>query len=147
MRPTPQYINVSIPYSQAFSVSKICSSNKDFGAHICRMKKWFLIKGYPDKVLNDQIDKVVFGKNPPVKKSSESGIPFVATCHPEVKDLGKLFKYLFPFLYSNEEVNKIYSLSQIVSNRRARKTKDYIVRFKLYPVESSVGCGGYGGSW
>ena len=147
MRPTPQHISVSIPYSQAFSVSKICLPDKDFGVHICRMKKWFLVKGYPDKMLNDQIDKVVFGKNPSVKKSSESRIPFVATYHPEVKDLDKLVKYLFSFLYSDEEVDKIYSLSQIVSNRRVRKTKDYIVIFKMYPVESSVGCGGYGGSW
>ena len=142
MRPTPQHINVSIPYSQAFSVSKICLSDKDFGVHICRMKKWFLVKGYPDKMLNDQIDKVVCGKNPSVKKSSESRIPFVAAYH-----LGKLVKYLFSFLYSDEEVNKIYSLSQIVSNRRVKKKKDYIVIFKMYPVESSVGCEGYGGSW
>ena len=44
-------------------------------------------RGYPEKVMNDQIDKVVFGKRPPVKKSSEHGISFVATHHQKVKDL------------------------------------------------------------
>ena len=34
--------------------------------------------------MNDQIDKVIFDKNPPVKKSSENGIPFVATYHPKI---------------------------------------------------------------
>ena len=61
-------------------------------------------RGYPEKAVNDQIDSVVFGKKPPVKKSSESGIPFVATYHRKVKDLGKLIIELFQFLYSYEEV-------------------------------------------
>ena len=63
------YIKLSIPYSQALRVSRIYSLEKDFRAHICKMKEWFLAGAYPEKVVNDQIDKVVFGKNPPVKKS------------------------------------------------------------------------------
>ena len=63
---------------------------------------------YPEKMVNAQIDKVVFGKNPLVKKSSENGIPFVATYHPKVKDLGKLIKDLLPFLYSDEELEKVF---------------------------------------
>ena len=67
----PYHVKVSIPYSQALRASRICSSEKDFRANICKMKVWFLARGYPEKVVNDQIGKVVFGKNPPVKKSSE----------------------------------------------------------------------------
>ena len=41
------------------------------------MKKWVLARGYPEKILNDQIDKVVYGKNPTGNKSearkAESG--------------------------------------------------------------------------
>ena len=50
-------------------------------------------------MVNDQIDKIAFGKNPPVKKSSENAIRFVATFHPKVNNLGKLIKDLLPFLY------------------------------------------------
>ena len=57
-----------------------------------------MARNYPEKVVNDQINKVVFSKNPPVKKSSENGIPFVAISHTKVKDLGKLVKDLLPFL-------------------------------------------------
>ena len=103
------------------------------------MKEWFLSRGYLEKVVNDQIGKVVFGKNPPVKKSSINGIIFVATNYPKVKDLGKLIKDLLPFLYSDNEVEKAFSSPPIASYRNARKTKDYIVRSKLYPVERSVG--------
>ena len=67
----PYHVKVSISYNQALRASRICSSEKDFRANICKMKVWFLARGHPEKVVNDQIEKVVFGKNPPFKKSSE----------------------------------------------------------------------------
>ena len=91
------------------------------------MKEWFSARGYPENVVNDQIDKVVFGKNPPVKKPLKNGIPFVATYHPKVKDLGKLIKDLLSFLCSDEEVEKVFSPHPIASYTGARKIKDYLV--------------------
>ena len=91
----PHHMKVSLLYIQAVRFSRNCSSEKDFTAHIFKIKEWFLARGYP--VVNDQIGKVVFGKNPPVKKSSENGIPFVATYHPKVTDLGQLIKDLLLF--------------------------------------------------
>ena len=51
-------------------------------------------------------------------------------------------KDLLPFLYSDEEVEKVFSPLPIASYRSARKIKDYIFRSKLYPVERNVGCRG-----
>ena len=70
----------------------------------------------------------------------KGGIPFVTTYHPKVKELGKLIRDLLPFLYSDGEVQKVFSPPPIVSYRSARKIKDYVVRSKLYPVERKVGC-------
>ena len=86
-----------------------------------------MARGYSEKVVNDQIGKVVFVKNPPVKKFPEIGILFVDTYHPKVKDLGKLIKDLLPFLYSDKEVEKVFSLPLMASYRSARKIKDYIL--------------------
>ena len=58
------------------------------------MKVWFLARDYPINVVNEQINKVVFGKNQPSRKNSENGIPFVVTYHPKVKKLGKLINLL-----------------------------------------------------
>ena len=33
------------------------------------MKEWFPARGYPEIVVNNQIDKVVFGRDQPVKKN------------------------------------------------------------------------------
>ena len=64
------------------------------------MKEWFLARGYPEIVVNNQIDKAVFGRDQSVKKNLKSGIPFVTTYHPKVKELGKMIRDLLPFLYS-----------------------------------------------
>ena len=42
---------------------------------------------HPEKAANNQIGKVVFGKNQSVKKTSESGIHFVNAHHPKVKSV------------------------------------------------------------
>ena len=106
------------------------------------MKGSFLARGYPEIVVNNQIDKVVLGRDQSGKKNLESSIPY----HPKFKELGMLIKGLLPFLYSDGEVQKVFSPPPIVSYRSVRKIKDYIVRSKLYPVERKVGCRGCGSS-
>ena len=70
------------------------------------MKEWFLARDYSENVVNEQIIKVFF--------------LFFFFCIPfEVK----LNKYLLSFLYSDEEVQKIFLPSPMVSYRSARKNK------------------------
>ena len=69
------------------------------------MKEWFLARGYSENVVNEQIINFFF---------------FFFFCIPfEVK----LNKYLLSFLYSDEEVQKIFLPSPMVSYRSARKNK------------------------
>ena len=65
------------------------------------MKEWLLARGYPDVVVNNQIDKVSFGRDQSVKKNLESGIPFVTAYQPQVKVFRKLNRDLLPFLDSD----------------------------------------------
>ena len=53
-----------------------------------------------------------------------------------------MIKDLLQFVYSDEEVEKVFPPPPIVSYRRARKIKDYIVRSKLYLLKRSVVCRG-----
>ena len=59
------------------------------------MKVWFLARDYVENVVNEQINKVAFGKSQTSRKNSENGILFVVTCHPKVKKLGYLKKNYF----------------------------------------------------
>ena len=51
--------------------------------HVSHLKEWFLARGCPEIVVNNQIDKVVFGRDQSVKKNLESDILFVTTYHPK----------------------------------------------------------------
>ena len=52
------------------------------GVGLSNLKDCFLARDYPQKVISEQIEKVVFGKQPFRKDTSEQGVPFVATYHP-----------------------------------------------------------------
>ena len=80
------------------------------------MEEWLLARGYSKIVVNNQIDKVVFGRDQSVKKILESGIPFITTYYTKVKkELGKLTRDL---LYSDGEVQKVFSPPPIVSREK-----------------------------
>ena len=63
---------------------------------ICRIGFWRGIDLI--KFFSEQIDKDVLGKQPNRKGTSEQGVPFVATHHRKLKDLGKLIENLQLFL-------------------------------------------------
>lgn len=43
--------------------SSIFSSKEDFQTHIYRTKKLYFARGYPEKVVNNQIDKIVIDED------------------------------------------------------------------------------------
>ena len=105
-------------------ISRLCSSQNDFNAHISNLKDWFLTRDYPQKVVSEQIHKVVFDKQPTRKDTPEQVVSLVPTCHHKPKDFGNLIKDLQLFLYSDSEVKIVFSPAPIVSYRSARKIKD-----------------------
>ena len=105
-------------------ISRLCSSQNDFNGHISNLKDWFLTRDYPQKVVSEQIHKVVFDKQPTRKDTPEQGVSLVPTCHHKPKDLGNLIKDLQLFLYSDSEVKIVFSPAPIVYYRSARKIKD-----------------------
>ena len=108
------HIKNLIPYRQALRISRLCSSHNDFNAHISNLKDWFLARDYPQKVVSEQIDKVVFGKQPSCKDISGQGVLLVATYHPKPKNLGKLIRKLQLFLYSLSKARRVFSPAPIV---------------------------------
>ena len=73
------------------------------------MKEWFLARGYPEIVANNQIDKVVFGRDQSVKKNLESGIIFV-TITLRLKSLGNWLGTHFLFYTVMEKFKGLFHL-------------------------------------
>ena len=104
------------------------------------MKSWFLKRGYPERIIDYEIEKVNFRENK--KKSGinkRKGVPFVVTYHPKLKNLSNIIKDNLYLLYMNDEVKKTFTPSPMISFRSSRKISSYIVRAKLYPLERTVG--------
>ena len=56
-----------------------------------------------------------------------------------------IFHRLLDLLYTDQEVERVFTPGPMASFRSARKISSYLVRAKLYPLERRVGsfkCGG-----
>ena len=50
-------------YSQRLRVKRICSENEDFLKHLREMKLWFLKRGCPENVVDQELGKVEFSES------------------------------------------------------------------------------------
>ena len=50
----------SIVFSQGLRISRTCSYEKDFKKNIMEMKSWFLIRGFPKSLVEEELGKVKF---------------------------------------------------------------------------------------
>ena len=66
----PDHIKRSIVYSQTLRASRLCSFKEDFVDHSEKMKTWFSKRGYPDKIIENEMKKVNFGESRSKTKSA-----------------------------------------------------------------------------
>ena len=101
---------------------------KDFTEKLSEMKLRFLKRGYPEQIIDYEIEKVNFRE---IKKkrgiNKKKWVPFVATYPPKLKNLSKIIKNNLYLLYMNDEVKKTFTLSPMISFRSSRKISRYIV--------------------
>ena len=137
----PDHTKRSIIYSQALRISRICSNKSDFLNHLESMKSWFELRGYPNKLTEQEMEKAKFFKNGNVvrQRDPRKGVPFVLTYHPLFKSMGKIINKNLYLLYMNNEVKKVFTRKPMISFRSARKMSSYMVRGKLYPEERTKG--------
>ena len=90
----PDNTKPSIIYSQALRISRVCSNKSDFLKHLESMKSWFEVRGYPNKLIEQEIEKVKFFKNSNVVRQQDpkKGVRFVLTHHPLSKLMDKIIK-------------------------------------------------------
>ena len=105
------------------------------------MKSWFEVRGYPNKLIEQEIEKVKFFRNGNVLRQGDprKSVPFVLTYHPLFKSMGKIINKNLYLLYMNNEVKKVFTPKPMISFRSARKMSSYLVRAKLYPEERTKG--------
>ena len=103
------------------------------------MKSQFFKRGYPNSLVEKGLGKVKFSVKVGNKQQKETGIPFVATYHPILKNIGNIVRKNLYLLYMNEKAKKVFTPGLMISFCSARKLSSYLVRAKLYPIERTVG--------
>ena len=103
------------------------------------MKLWFLKRGYPENIINREMEKVKFKKQVFSRKGGVTkGVSLVITYHPLLKSLGTiLYKHSY-LLHMDKEAKKVFPVAPIVTLKSAQKLSSYLVRAKL-SLQRTVG--------
>ena len=56
----PDHTKHTIIYSQALRINRICSNKSDFLKHLGGIKSWFKVRGCPNKLIEEEMEKVNF---------------------------------------------------------------------------------------
>ena len=135
----PYHTKISIIYSQALRLAKMCTFENDFLRHRDEMKSWFQRRGYPEDVINTEMKKVIFNGNSGKSSNKSNGVPFVLTYHPLLKKVNYIIRKHSHLLYMNDEVKKVFQAGPMVSFRSPRNLSSCLVRSKMYPMERKTG--------
>ena len=137
----PEHIKKSIIYSQTLRLRRICSERKDLKSHGRELKGWFLRRGYPQRIIEEQVDRAfrLPLENDTQQNKMKNGIPLAVTYSPAFRNLSATLQNNFNILYSEEEVRTVFTASPFVAYRSARSLKNFLVRSKVYPLERTVG--------
>ena len=58
----PNHIKRSIVYSQSLRARRLCSLESNFLKRCTKMKSWFLKRGYPENMTDEEMKKVKFSE-------------------------------------------------------------------------------------
>ena len=103
------------------------------------MKSCFIKRGYPNYVIQKEMQKVKFSKISSIRKDNAKGALLVVTFHPGLKNINQIINKNLHLFYMDQEVMKVFTPKPMVSFRSDKKLSSYLVRAKLYPLEKKVG--------
>ena len=83
-------IHPHIPSIQTLCVSRIFSREKDFQDCCLQIRSWFLKRKYPEKIIDNEMEKVRFFPANLQNKKREKVVPSVVTYHPILNGLSKI---------------------------------------------------------
>ena len=149
----PIHLKRSIVYSMALRLKRLCSLDGDFLRHISSLKQWFLDRGYSEKLIDEQIFKVI-----PMQRESLLSVekgqsteayvpPLVVTYHPALNGVSRIINKHFGILSETEDLKKVFSRRPLVSFRTGKTLRKELVRAKVNQGRrEAVGCRGCGNS-
>ena len=87
----PNHTKRSIVYKQGLRVKRICSQKEDLLKHMWEMKLWFLKRGYPENIMDQELGKVESSESSRRTNKKDKGVCLVATYHTLLQIIGRIF--------------------------------------------------------
>ena len=124
-------------------IKRLCSSNVAFGNHLESLKGWFRNRGYPKRLVGNQLKRVTETRETfDQTYKSGNGVPLILPYHSLLKNVNDIIKKHLEFLYAKEQVKNIFTLSPFVSFHAGFSFRKHLVRAKVYPLLRECGSSG-----
>ena len=135
----PSFICRNIPYSLAYRLKRICTSNENFLLRLNELKINLLSRGYNAKIIVNAFDKL---KNIPRSKTLEkvihpkqnNRVMFSLTYDPRIINVNDSIKKHYVIANKDPSFKISFPKMPMVGYKRARNLGDHLIRAKLYPI-------------
>ena len=97
---------------------------------ISDMKLWLSERGYSKEIIDSEMAWEL---------KSVTGVPFVITYHPKLRQIASIMKKYQNILHQDQSVERVLTPFLMVSYCNAINLCSYLVRGKLYPLERTRG--------
>ena len=78
-------------YKQGLRVKRICSQKEDLLKHMWEMKLWFLKRGYPENIIDQELGKVESSESSRRTNKKDKGVCLVTMYHQLLQIIGMIF--------------------------------------------------------
>ena len=92
-------------YNQGLRIKRLCSKKDAFEKHLESLRSWFGKRGYPKKLVDNQIRRVLESKPEQLFESrieTGIGVPLVVTYHPRFHNLTNTIRKLLIYMLRNK---------------------------------------------
>ena len=140
----PYNCKISIPYSQALRLNRICSNNAFFDQRCNELEHWLHERRYSERVFRQEILKArKIPRNELLEKEhnhpEENKLTFNKTYYPAFQNTKKVLEELQILLAPDKEHQKVFSNVPIVGFRNGKSLKDHLVRVSLPILNQTLG--------
>ena len=133
----------SIPFSQALRLNRISSENAFFDKRFNELEVWLKERGYSDKLVRGQIykaRKLSRGSFRQKRVGNKKRFVFNITYHPVFSKLKNILPEIHLLSTPDREHEKVFEKIPIIEIRKAKRSKDILVRAKVAPLKKKEGC-------
>ena len=134
----PQHTKISIPFSLALRIRRICSTNATFQFRINELKTYLLARGYRNTFLDSQFLRAYNISRTDAlqtnRHDSINRIPFVVTYNPALPHFSNILRKHFNILLSSDRCRDVFKHPPIVAYRRTSNLRDILVKAQLPAV-------------